>query len=175
MRIPAKIDIGTYRDSDFDYIFHHWEKHQEEIKSGEPLSTDSAERYVCGYPIPSFQRDLCWTLEQEVRFIESCWLSGDVGTFTAHKCDWHSDASAMPFSGWLIDGQQRLTSVERYWCDEFKVFGLYWSELTRLEQIRFKRVKFAHYESSLWDEAKIRNLYNLKAYGGTPHRPEERA
>ncbi|WP_063661523.1 DUF262 domain-containing protein [Aliivibrio fischeri] len=181
MRIPTAIDQGTDYQCAISALYAHYKDFVELQENGEELVTDTAERYVLGYPVPPFQRELVWTEQQEVAFIESVWLGLQIGTYNLHKMEWSHESkkergiSAKKFSGWLIDGQQRLNTIERYWNDEFKVFGLYWSELNQQEVIRFKNTKFPYHESSLWDEGKIRNLYNLMAFGGTNHKESERA
>jgi hypothetical protein len=174
-RIPAPIDQGKHSESTLMYLDFHWKEHLR-IRREEGVSlTVEAERYACGFPLPNFQRDHVWTLDQEVAFIESAWLGLPLGTYTLHQMDWGADGMPRPFSGWIIDGQQRLTSIQRYWEDAFPVFGLRWSELTRLEQRRFMSIKFAHYEADISDEAEVRDLYNRLALGGTPHHAHQRA
>ena len=72
--------------------------------------------------------------------------------------DWGEGGVAKKFSGWLVDGQQRLTTIERYWEDQFPVFGLFWSELTKPECRRYTGVKFGHYESELLHIKKTRAI-----------------
>jgi hypothetical protein len=157
------------------YLWHHMHEFEELRASGDNLITDSSDRYACGFPLPTFQRSLCWTPEQESRFIESAWLKLPIGSFTVHAMDWGKGGKAVGKSGWLIDGQQRLTTLERYWKDAFPVFGLYYSELNGAEQRRFKSIKFPHFIVDLWDEDKIRDLYDRLAFGGTAHSETDRA
>ena len=175
-RIPAPIDMGKQSDSCMSFLAFHYKEFLEIKKEGKlQLVTDDTGRFVCGFPVPDFQRPLVWTLEQEILFIESAWLGLPLGSFTIHTMNWGDGGVAHKFSGWVIDGQQRLHTIERYWSNEFKVFGLYWSELNRVEKRRFESIKFTHTESDLWDEAKIRDLYNRLALGGTPHTEDQRA
>jgi len=175
-RIPPVIDQGKHQESCMSYIYHHWREYKSIIKDGvEPLVTDNAERFACGFPLPEFQRSNVWTRDQEVAFIENAWRGIPLGTFTHHALDWEDGGRAKPFSGWLIDGQQRLTTIQLYWSDAFPAFGLYWSELTKAEVRRFMNIKFTHYEPELWDENEIRKLYNVMAFGGTQHKESERA
>lgn len=181
MRIPAVIDQGRDYQCAISALHAHYKEFLELKASGGELVTDTADRYVLGYPVPPFQRELVWTEQQEVAFIESVWLGLPIGTYNLHQMSWSNESkqtrgiSAEKFSGWLIDGQQRLNTIERYWNDEFTVFGLLWSELERPDVIRFKNTKFPYFESSLWDEEEIRKLYNLMAFGGTNHKESERA
>ncbi|WP_067655147.1 DUF262 domain-containing protein [Ferrimonas marina] len=131
-------------------------------------------RYACGFPLPEFQRQAVWAPDQQQRFLHSVCVGIDIGTFNIHASEW-DDNGPVRFSGWLIDGQQRLTGLEMFWTNQMPLHGLYWDDLNRTERHRFLRTKFAHRESALWDEGKIRELYNLLAFGGTPHQANERA
>lgn len=168
-RMPSRINMGRECDSVIEMIYLGFE-------NGLPDSADpSASRTLCGYAIPDFQRPLVWTEQQKISFIESAWLGLPLGTFTVHDPDWESDGTPKRFSYWLIDGQQRLSAIEAYWNDEFPVFGYRWSQLNALEQRLFRRIKFRHTEIGLWDEAAIMKLYDLMAFGGTPHTNDQRA
>ena len=174
-RVPSPIDLGREYEFNMETLFTHYEKFLSLKESGDELDTVIAERYACGYPIPPFQRELVWSKTQEIMFIESVYLGLLSGSFCTHDVDWDHDAKALKFSGWLIDGQQRLTTIERYWNDEFKVYGLYYSELTPPEKRRFLRTKFVQNKVILNDEALIKDLYNRMAFGGVPHKPEDYA
>ena len=174
-RIPPAIDHGKHSESCISYLWEEWQEHKELLGKGAALVTDTGKSYACGLPVPGFQRDLCWTLEQEVAFIESAWLGLPLGTYSFHRMDWRSDGVAMKYSGWLLDGQQRLTAIQRYWEDQFSVFGLFFSELSQIEMRRFHAIKFSHYEPELWDERLIRDLYNRMALGGVAHKESDRA
>lgn len=175
-RMPLEIDLGRLVDSCIDSLYEFHQTHIKLLKRKEVLRTDTANRYVCGYPIPYFQRQLCWSSEQEIAFLESVWMGFPLGSYSIHDTDW-GDLSDTPllYSAWLIDGQQRLTAIERYWSDLVKINGLYWSELTRKEQSRFKRKKFTHYKIKLWDESNIKKIYNRMAFGGKAHSADEMA
>lgn len=139
-----------------------------------------AERYLCGYPLPAFQRGLAWSHEQSMRFIESAWLGFELGkwvvTADAFVADeGHEGQRALdPRSGLLIDGQQRLAAIEAYTEDAFPVFGAYWSEVDAVDQRRFRQTSFACGVIPVIEEAKLRELYDRLNFGGTPHRAHER-
>lgn len=168
--IPSPLNLGSKHQFTIGHLIHNKQEH-EKNDSGHC----SADRYACGYPIPSFQRDLVWTPEQEERFIQSIWLGLPLGTYCVHRSDWFSDGTAKPMSGWLLDGQQRLTTLERYFNDEFPVYGGGYSELKASDRRRFSLVVFPVNEVALWDEAKAKEIYNLMAFGGTAHKPSEYA
>ncbi|MBC8741876.1 DUF262 domain-containing protein [Paraburkholderia sp. UCT31] len=134
-------------------------------------------RRVFGFVIPPWQRpDTEWTVEQRVRFIESVYSGIHLGVF----CYTDSIIEAPELNGFLIDGQQRLSAIERYLRDEFAVPGedgvsYKWSELTEDEQARFYRMQFGFTVVTHRKEADLVKLYNLMAFGGTAHRPDQRA
>jgi uncharacterized protein with ParB-like and HNH nuclease domain len=176
-RLPKPIDLGRIYDFSLGTLWGHYEEHLEKLKNNDSfVKTTTAKRYACGYPLPYFQRPSCWTLEQKNRFIESVYLGLFIGTFCSHEADWEGeDACPTKFSGWLIDGQQRLLTIEEYWNDEFKVFGYFFSELTRAEKHRFSQTPLKQYKVIINDEDKIKDLYNRLALGGTSHTTEQMA
>lgn len=142
--------------------------------------------WLCGYALPPFQRDLVWDEARMVRFVESAASGLDLGEYV------YVDASDKPdedFEGrrrfhrtdrWLIDGQQRLTALDRFWADAFPVAGstgraLFWSEVPRVEQRRFLMQPFGAKELNITDEDVLRRYYDLHNFGGVPHREDQRA
>jgi len=166
-RLPRTLQHGVYQGSIIRYI---WVNYQDHLV-GDSFHQD-ATRFVCGFPLPSFQRQIKWTEAQMVKFIESVWLEIPLGTFT-HNLVAFENGKYTPFSGWLIDGQQRLTSLEWYWQDRFRVFGFLFSELNKVERNRFLNTKFGHYESDFSNESDIKTFYNLMAFGGVGHTSDE--
>lgn len=116
MRIPNVIDTGKTVESCVESLWCNFRQHVDRRPADLPLH-DNASRYACGYPVPSFQRQLVWTMAQKVAFVESLWLGIYPGTYCIHESDWSRDGTPVPFSGWLVDGQQRLTCIEQYWND----------------------------------------------------------
>lgn len=137
------------------------------------LLNDQADRQVCGFPLPPWQRPLVWEQEQCIRFIESAWLGLSLGTYVVNRA---GNSERDPISNILIDGQQRLHALERYWSDEFPVFGYHWSELPIKEQRSFRMsVVFPQVEVTINDEAQLRDLYDRLNFGGTAHTEDQRA
>lgn len=160
------------------------EKFQSDDSSGKaryPWAT----RFVMGYPLPSWQRPLVWTMEQKVRFIQSIWFGIDLGTYMVNECyEFVEEAGGKShyreFSDILLDGQQRLSALEDYVFNRFPVpdaSGVlrYWSDLGRVERRGFCAIPFARASVSTWDEAELRKAYDLRAFGGTPHTEDQRA
>lgn len=128
-------------------------------------------RVVMGYFLPTWQRGAVWTEAQQVALIESAWRGVPIGTFTYNLTHDYG-----PLDNLLIDGQQRMTAIERYISDEFPVLGFRWSELTKVDRrVWDMSTMFASYRAHSTDEAYLRSYYDLMNFGGTAHRPEERA
>lgn len=80
----------------------------------------------------------------------------------------------------LLDGQQRLRAIERYWSGELAVTGedgeaCRWTNLSDAEHRHFLRIPFPWIETQYHDEAPLREAYNRHNFGGTAHSIEQRA
>lgn len=135
-----------------------------------------------GYVVPPFQRRLVWTEEQSRAFVESAWLGFHLGTIVVNQANDDVDAQGRfpRCDKWLIDGQQRLTAIMRYVSDGFAVFvgtehEHRWSDLKVNESRRFGHIQIGISRIRTDDEDRLRQLYNMMAFGGTPHTEEERA
>lgn len=144
-----------------------------------------ASRFVMGYPLPSWQRPLVWTLDQKIRFILSVWEGVDLGSYLVNdQWEFVEEAGRPPYnrelSEVLLDGQQRLTALEEYITNKIAVPDTagqlrYWRELSRIERRRFCSITFTKATITSWDEALLRKAYDLRAFGGTAHSDEQRA
>lgn len=111
--------------------------------------------------VPDFQRELVWTTEQKIRFIESVILGLPIGEYTLHQ--------TKDYLYEVLDGQQRWDAIFRYVDNEFAVFGLKWEDLNELTKRAFRCLPFAHRTiKGMSREQKI-EAYERLAYGGTPH------
>lgn len=128
-------------------------------------------RVVMGFFLPPWQRGLVWTEAQQVSFIESAWRGIPLGTYTYNQTDYDS-----PLDNLLIDGQQRMHSIERYLRGDFPVLGWRYADLPIADRRRWAMtVTFAAYKCASDDEDYLKGYYNLMNFGGVSHRPEERA
>jgi hypothetical protein len=132
-------------------------------------------RRVLDFKVREFQRPIVWTDAQCVVFIESLWLGVSPGTYMVN---WSAVSDGYHYV--LLDGQQRLRALERYWAGELAVPGedgqaYRWSELTEAEHAHFLRIPFPWIETQYTTEAQLREAYNRHNFGGTPHTPEQRA
>jgi len=80
----------------------------------------------------------------------------------------------------LIDGQQRLHSLEQYFLDQLAVPDVQgmprvWSEIGNSERKRFLSTIFAHSSVSSDDEMALRRTYDLCALGVVPRTHDQRA
>lgn len=131
-----------------------------------PVTGD--ERVLGRFVLPPFQRPPVWSREQQVRFIESCWMGLPIGVYVVNMGEFDS-----PFDLWLLDGQQRVTAIVDYMADGFPVFGHFYSQLPDRDHRAWEigRV-FPRMEVRLECEAELREVYDRLAYGGTPHAPK---
>lgn len=126
------------------------------------------ERKLGIFVLPPFQRPPVWTRAQQIRFIESCWLGLPIGALVFNRT--RADG---PLDSWLLDGQQRVTSVYAYMDDAFPVFGHLFSELLPTDYRKWSMgVSFPALQTNLESEADCLDVYERLAYGGTPHTPQ---
>lgn len=142
--------------------------------------TDST--WLLGTILPPFQRAVVWDEARMVRFVESAWLGMHLGTYVVNAASdermWRDDTGCERFHPtdlWLIDGQQRLTAIDRYLDNAFPVFDCLWGELEKREQRRFEFISFSKATIKLTDENELRELYDRMNFGGVAHTEEERA
>lgn len=141
-----------------------------------------AERFVMGIPVPSWQRHLVWNVGQKARFITAAWLGADLGSYLTNE--WFSSSGGCMAlaenSEILIDGQQRLHSLEEYFMDRLPVPDAQgqprvWSEIGKRERKRFLSTIFTHSQVSSGDEMALRKTYDLCTLGVTPRAHDQRA
>jgi hypothetical protein len=133
-------------------------------------------RWMGQFPIPGFQRELCWDVERQVKLIESVWLGFSIGTYVLNDLNMESHGGRFhPLEGVLIDGQQRLEAFRAYFTDQFPVFGGVWSSLSDAQQRRFRNTVFPFIKVHILDEGKLREAYNRLAFGGVAHTEDQRA
>ena len=129
-------------------------------------------RSVMGYFLPSWQRGVVWDDHRQVKLIESLWLGINIGTYTFNRSKDHGGI----YDNLLIDGHQRMHSIERYIKDAFPVFGYRWSEVTRIDQRAFSNSSHFHaYITDSEDEQYLRNYYNMMNFGGVAHTEGQKA
>lgn len=134
-----------------------------------------ADRFIGDWPLPTWQRGLVWTIAQKVAFIESVFIGYDLGSVMINSLDWLEDNTSRPMSEIVIDGQQRLSALIGFVGNEFAVNGLYWKELTRLEQRTFREREIGIKTVTCYDEDKLKVVYNHLNFSGVRHQMSEKA
>lgn len=139
-------------------------------------SAGYTDRRVLGYKLPEWlQRPPSWTKDQDIAFVESMWMGINVGAFMVNE-----PSVAHELEGILVDGQQRLSALARYWKSEFPIAGdngqeYYWGELEAIEQAQLDRIPFPWICTKYTSRAVLVGAYNRHNFGGTPHLPDQMA
>lgn len=126
------------------------------------------ERQLGAFILPPFQRESVWRESQKSALIESIFMGLPFGSYVVNHGAGPASYGAPP-GLWLLDGQQRWTSILEYVADGFPVRGRYWSELDVEDRRVFKLTPFPSHIVKYDDTAVLEDLYNRLAYGGTPH------
>ena len=176
-RVPAT-NVSHYP---IDVLVGHWEKYLVEPSSAREQFPWAA-RFVMGMPVPTWARGLEWNLGQKSRFISAVWSGGDLGSYLTN--DWYEQESGgkalAENSEILVDGQQRLHSLEEYLLDQLAIPDAQgqpriWSELGNGERKRFLSTIFTHVRVSSGDEVALRRTYDLCAQGVVARSFDQRA
>ncbi|WP_223507728.1 DUF262 domain-containing protein [Pseudomonas sp. BF-B-25] len=181
IQMPQRILATSTHQYPIDVLACRLEKHQ-----ADPSSVHDkypwATRFVMGIPVPSWQRHLVWNAGQKARFITAAWSGADLGSYLTNEwCDTAGVGRALAEnSEILLDGQQRLHSLEEYFLDRLAVPDAQgqprvWSEIGNGERKRFLSTIFAHARVSSDDELALRKTYDLYALGVTPRTYDQRA
>lgn len=135
------------------------------------------ERQLLGLTLPRWQRPVSWDEARQVQFIEGVFLGFGCGYYVINGSDWGPGGEAKPMSGWLLDGQQRITAIREFVEGRLTVFGdVTFASLDRAERLRFLREPFPCVELEYQDsEEKLKTLYARLAFGGVPHTAEDMA
>lgn len=142
-----------------------------------------ADRFVCGLPLAPWQRPVVWDTKMQSRFIDAMWAGVDTGSYMVNA--WieftsNSGEEARYLSDVVIDGQQRLTSLERYFNDEIPATAadgklLLFSEITKADRRFFQNCIFPRSIINTDDEQLLREAYDMRAFGGMRHTEDQRA
>ncbi|MBD8562428.1 MULTISPECIES: DUF262 domain-containing protein [Pseudomonas] len=181
IHMPQRLLPATVSHCPIEVLVGHWEKYLVDPSSAHEHCPWAA-RFVMGMPVPTWSRGLEWNIGQKSRFISSVWSGGDLGSYLTN--DWYESESGgralAENSEILIDGQQRLHSLEEYFLDRLAIPDAQgqpriWSELGNGERKRFLSTIFTHMRVSSGDEAALRRTYDLCAQGVVPRSFDQRA
>lgn len=166
MPIPKPLLNGTQRDYQIGHL----------MDMPAPGPAPSGERRLMNLNLPPWQRPEVWSESQKRRFIEGIFLGLGCGLYLVNGADWDAGGNPMPMSGWLIDGQQRISALRDFLSGDLVVFNdVRFPELSASEKLRFKRRPFPCFELDFTDsEDALKELYDRLNFSGTPHLPEQR-
>ena len=181
IHMPQRILTTSTHQYPIDVLACRLEKYQ-----ADPSSVHDkypwATRFVMGIPVPSWARPLVWNVGQKSRFIAAVWTGSDLGSYLTNE--WFSSAGVgrtlAENSEILLDGQQRLHSLEEYFLDRLAVPDAQgqprvWSEIGNGERKRFLSTIFAQSYVCSGDEEALRKTYDLCAMGVMPRTHDQRA
>ncbi len=78
-------------------------------------------------------------------------------------------------SHWLLDGQQRITTLSRFVAGDLAVFdNLRFADLSDAERRRWLNKPFPSLEVALADRVLFADLYERLNFGGVPHQDADR-
>jgi hypothetical protein len=132
-------------------------------------------RRVLGFKLPEWQRQAVWSDAQSARFLESVWRGANIGAYMLNHSMTRDDVHNV-----LIDGQQRLRALARYWNGEIAVLGddgnfYLWTDLVEREHAHFLRISFPWISTAYDSDAIMREAYDRHNFGGIAHAENERA
>jgi hypothetical protein len=170
-RVPARRFFGQSLQTTLGSLLVQVSRHNELLDA-----EGYTGRRVLGYKLPEWQRPAVWTDTQCIRFLESCYLGVGIGSFMVNFSIMKNDAVHLV----LLDGQQRLRAIERYWNGELAVEGgdgiaYRWPDLTENEQAHFLRISFPWQMTEYESDAEVREAYDRHNFGGVAHTPDQRA
>jgi hypothetical protein len=180
IQMPQRALTTTVSHYPIDVLVGHWEKYLVDPSSARDRFP-WAPRFVMGMPVTTWARDVQWNIGQQARFITAVWAELDLGSYLTN--DWCEPAiTGKAFaenSEILIDGQQRLHSLEEYFLDRLAVPDAQgqprvWSELGNGERKRFLSTIFTHARVSSGDEVILRRTYDICAQGVVPRSFDQR-
>lgn len=116
IQMPQRMLATSTQQYPIDVLARRLEKYQADPSDAHDRYPWAA-RFVMGIPVPSWQRELVWNVGQKARFITAVWSGADLGSYLTNEwCECAGRAMAEN-SEILLDGQQRLHSLEEYFLD----------------------------------------------------------
>lgn len=128
-----------------------------------------------------YQREFCWTLEQEQLLIDSIYKGIGCGTVIIRERSWET-LEAMSKNGEtelyffdIVDGKQRMNTIKRFINNKFKdSYGNYFSDLSDRAQINFvghQLFSYAKMSPNTTDDEVLFQFLKLN-HAGVPQSPE---
>ncbi|MEC6832994.1 DUF262 domain-containing protein [Photobacterium toruni] len=133
-----------------------------------------AKRMLANMPIPSWQRDLCWDLEDNMALIESIFMGFLIGGYMQNHWKMNNNLY-VKYSDIILDGQQRINAIDGFYNNRFSLDGTYFKDLSDRDRYRFLQHPFPRSLVSSFDEKVLRETYNRLNFTGKRHTKEQRA
>lgn len=168
--MPKQVELGEMLRTTLGQVLMQKRDYDAALNGESSFKLVPNSRYIMGFRLPDWQRDLCWNQDQMISFMQSLWRGIPVGTYTYNE---NLDDPKLDFL--LIDGQQRMFAISEYLSDEFPVYGFYYSDLPAVDKRRFSLLHFPCYLTKSSDETYLREYYNLMNFGGVAHKRGQEA
>jgi hypothetical protein len=163
--LPEKLHLGESRAYPIEMMLR------------QPITrTMDAERSLLHFVLPPWQRPEVWDQARKRTFIEGIFLGLGTGIYVHHEVELDHNGQMKPMSGWLIDGQQRISAIRDFVHNKLEIFdGLQFSDISPAEQRRrFLHVVFPSHEIPYQqDERMHKELYHRLNFGGVAHTTED--
>lgn len=168
--LPPPLLNGTHRETCIEHLLEESSVHRADWEQAN-------ERRLFGMVLPPWQRPEVWPVENQRRFIEGVFLGLGAGHHVVNGADFYDGTGEpKPMSGWLLDGQQRITAIRDFLDGKFAIFdGIYKDDLAAIDlRRRFLRAKFVRVELEYTDdEQALKELYFRLAFSGVSHTEED--
>ena len=122
--LPIKIKNTTFAKKEKYYIHQHNATISALIMKVNHAGVDMEVPY---------QREHVWKKKNKIELIDSIFNNIDIGKFVFIQRDYGFDGSLFE----ILDGKQRLTTLNDFYEDRFKYNGFYYSELSYLDKYKF--------------------------------------
>lgn len=133
------------------------------------------DRMVGRFPLPAWQRQLVWSVDQKRSFIESVFQGYDIGSVMINSYEDIGNGITRPMSDILIDGQQRVSALLSFMNNEFDYAGYFWKDLNRREKRRFLEREMGKRITECYEEDLLKLTYNRLNFSGVRHEQSEMA
>lgn len=120
---------------------------------------------------PDYQREHVWTMAQRSAYLEYVLQGGEYGTtLVFNHCNWKTPRLGDSYT--IVDGKQRLTTIQMFLRDEVPVFGHLRSEYAESNGLNMRwTIRWRILELSTRKD--VLAYYLAMNTGGTPHSPDE--
>ncbi|PSW30850.1 hypothetical protein C9J21_18355 [Photobacterium phosphoreum] len=168
MAVPQAILPSTVNNSSIECLVR--------VKKDETIiDYPWAKRMLANMPIPVWQRDLCWDLEDKIALIESIFMGFLIGGYMQNSWKMNSKNFYVKYSDIILDGQQRIDAIDGFYNNKFSLDGTYFKDLSAMDRNRFLQHPFPKSLVSSFDEDVLRETYNRLNFTGKRHSESQRA